>query len=224
MRLDGPDPWERYLALLRSGGNRLDPRLMGDQRDSEGRRFITFADALLKVQQVALVGWPLPGQRSVKEVLVSMRDAGQSGWDDHHTQWSSKSGVGEKSSICREHGVICVVMRIFMQFDQVDVTNIAGCEYLCRRLLQIEAAVRRNPRQPDFDGLDPILDSSVDTSGAALAPKFMEFVSDIQKSQALIYKAGRLWKEEQTANAKQINPGKKDGKDGKGAGKGTDPP
>ena len=88
--------------------------------------------------------------------------------------------------MCREHGIICVVLRLFMQFDQLDISNLAGCEYLVRRLLQIEAAVKRNPRQPDFEGLDAILDSSVDTSGAALAPKFMEFVANIQKSQALV--------------------------------------
>ena len=71
--------------------------------------------------------------------------------------------------------------------------------------MQIEAAVKRNPRQPDFEGLDAILDSSVDTSGAALAPKFMELVANIQKSQALVYKAGRLWHEEQTQMNKKTN-------------------
>ena len=204
VRLVGPTPWEAYLKLI-ADGPRLDCRLSGDQRDTEGRRFMTFPDALLKIKPINHVGWPLPGDRSVKEVLTSMRDSGQAGWDDHHTCWTTKSGVGGKSSVCREHGIICVVLRLFMQFDQLDISNLAGCEYLVRRLLQIEAAVKRNPRQPDFEGLDAILDSSVDTSGAALAPKFMEFVANIQKSQALVYKAGRLWHEEQTQMNKKTN-------------------
>ena len=198
VKLEGLTPWEDYLKIL-SAGPRLDCRLTGDHRDTEGRRFLTFADALLKIKPEKLIGWPLQGSRSVKEVLTSMRDAGQAGWDDHHSTWTAKSGVGAKSSVCREHGIICVVLRIFMQFDQLDISNVAGCEYLVRRVLQIEAAVKKNPRQPDFEGLDAILDSSVDTSGAAIAPKFMAFVADIQKSQALVYKAGRLWQEEQTA-------------------------
>ena len=33
------------------------------------------------------------------------------------------------------------------QFDQLDLVNIAGAEFLIRRVLQLEAATRRNPRQ-----------------------------------------------------------------------------
>ena len=51
-----------------------------------------------------------------------------------------------------------------------------------------------------------------------MAPKFIEFVANIQKSQALVYKAGRLWHEEQTQMNKKSNTGK-DGNP-KGGGKG----
>lgn len=217
VRLEGPDPWAGYLRIL-ARAPRTDSRLVGDTRDAEGKRFMSFTDAAIQSRPEEIPGWPLPGARSVKEVLNSMRDAGQTSWDEHHANWISKSGVGPKSAVAREHGMLSVCLRILMQFDQVDLTNIAGCEYLVRRMIQIEAAVKRNPRQPDFEGLDAILDSSVDTSGAALAPKFMEYVSGIQKSQALIYKAGRIWNEEQAALAKAS---KASGSGSKGGGGGS---
>ena len=103
-----------------------------------------------------------------------------------------------------------------MHFDQVDISILSGCEYSVRRLIHIEAAAKRNPRQPDFEGLDAILDASTDSSGAASATKFMDYVANIQKDQVMVYKAGRLWHEEQTQLSKKNNTGNQKSGGGKG--------
>ena len=87
-------------------------------------------------------------------------------------------------------------------------------------MLQIEAATRRNPRQPDFEGLDGILDVAPDEGGSAILPKFTEWVGKQQQSEAAVLKAGRPWREEQSSLKKQAQGGAKKEKE-KGAGKGS---
>ena len=90
--------------------------------------------------------------------LLATRDSGQSSYDEQCAAWLRKSGVPEKSSAAREHRGISIASRLLPSFDQADAANSAAAELLSRRLLQIEAATRRNPRQPDLEGLDGILD------------------------------------------------------------------
>ncbi len=78
---------------------------------------------------------------------------------------------------------------------------------LSRRLLQIEAATRRNPRQPDFEGLDGILDVALDEGGSAILPRFTEWVGKQQQAEASLLKAGRQWREEQTSIKKTAGKG-----------------
>ena len=56
VKLTGVDPWPAYLRLI-AEGPRDDSRLMGDLRDSEGKRFMTFSQSLLKVSPVDMIGW-----------------------------------------------------------------------------------------------------------------------------------------------------------------------
>jgi len=80
---------------------------------------------------------------------------------------------------------------------------------LSRRLMQIEAATRRNPRQPDFEGLDGVLDVALDEAGSAILPRFTEWVGKQQQAEAQILKAGRQWREEQASLKKNSRNGGK---------------
>ena len=71
-------------------------------------------------------------------------------------------------------------------------------------------AVKKNPKQPDFDGLDAILDTSLDASGVVIASKFMEWVGNQQKAKAVVMKADRQFAEEQEALKKKQKGGKGD--------------
>ena len=193
---------------LRSGAGR-DPRLLGDERDQDGARFLCFREVVQRAREVSVTGWPLKGQRAAKEAMLAVRDAGQEGWDDHHAHWARRSGIGEKTATAREHRVICMALRLLTQFDQVDMCGLASAELLVRRLRQLETATRRNPRQPDFDGLDMVLDTAVDDSGALVLPTFDAWVSAQQRAEATVLKAGREWRDEQAARAKGDQKGKK---------------
>jgi len=193
-----PDTWADYQVRTADGKAR-DPRLLGDVRDQDGARHLTFKEALLRTKEVSLKGFPLKGPRAAPELLLAIRDAGQAGYDDHCTTWLRKSGVSDKSAAAREYRCICIALRLLQTYDQIDAANSAAAEFLSRRLMQIEAATRRNPRQPDFEGLDGILDVALDEAGSAILPRFTEWVGKQQQAEAQILKAGRQWREEQAS-------------------------
>ena len=138
-----------------------------------------------------------------KEFLLAIRDAGQSSLEDHSSVFIRQSGLPDKSAAAREHRLLSKILRLLHQYDQVDICNLAGVELLVRRLLQVGAATRKNPRAPNYDGLEIILDSALDEHGCAVVPKFSKWVAEQQKSDYKVLEGSRKWQEEQEALKKK---------------------
>ncbi|CAK0895895.1 unnamed protein product [Prorocentrum cordatum] len=197
--------FDAYLARARGGAGR-GPRVVGDERDQDGGRYIDFRDSVRRMKETTIPGWPLQGRRATREAVLSLRDGGQGNWEEHHATWLRRSGVAERGNVAREHHMICVSLRMMQQFDQLDLFNIAGAEYLVRRLKQLESATRKNPRAPDFEGLDLILDAGVDDTGGMVLPEFDGWVGDQARARAQTMKANRQWQEERTAAQPKAPP------------------
>ena len=75
-------------------------------------------------------------------------------------------------------------------------------------------AVEKNPRHPDFSGLEDVLAGPRSVSGSAHVPKYLEHVTARQKDRAQILKQQRLYQEE----AAKRRSGKGDGKGETGDG------
>ena len=65
-----------------------------------------------------------------------------------------------------------------------------------RRMIQIEMAVSRNSKMPDFTGLSVVLSSVTDGSGAVQTKGFHKWVADKNEARARIMKSERLYHEE----------------------------
>ena len=102
-----------------------------------------------------------------------------------------------------EQSLLSEVLRWQVRFDRLDVSMPASAELCVRRLVQIEAAVRRNPKVPDFSGLGALMSAATDESGGATAAVFTQWVADRQKDQAAVAKQGRLLREGQAAGRKR---------------------
>eukprot|EP00972_Heterocapsa_arctica_P102307 15074338-Heterocapsa_arctica.AAC.1 len=63
-------------------------------------------------------------------------------------------------------------------------------------------AVERNPKIPDFDGLDPMLTSAITPNGSVVTEKFTEWLKARQSDTAQVMKQGRLLREEKAAASK----------------------
>eukprot|EP00971_Amphidinium_carterae_P052221 1027986-Amphidinium_carterae.3 len=179
-----------------------DPRLSGDTIGPDGARRIPFDQAVMAIKEVDIVGNPHTGPRAAREFLMSVHQAGQTVLT-HHLDWRSKSGVSDRSVVCRAHKEWSDLLHALMCYDELNVGGLVSGETICRKLIQIETAVRRNPRQPDFEGLDLMMTSVLDESGAAQASSYMSWATGKQRDEAQVLKQGRLLREEREAEARR---------------------
>ena len=80
--------------------------------------------------------------------------------------------------------------------DRVNLRRSAAGEHICRRILQQQAAIRRDPTSPNFEGLEPYMSHAAGTSGVVRAPKFEKFVAERNRDTSTVLKQMRLAKEE----------------------------
>ena len=129
--------------------------------------------------------------------------------------WMRKSGVVSGSAAAHEHRTGLETLRLLIEVDQLDGSNLQGMENLCRRLVQIELAVERSPGRPDFSGLQETMGGPVRDTGAASTRKFTSWLGQRQKDRANVLKNTRLEKEERDTAAKTTKTSAKG--EGKGA-------
>ena len=197
-----------------------DDRLSGNSRDKSGRRRVDVTMAMSRLKAVVVVGTPHQGPSACLEFLESIEQAGQSN-AQHHVDWRTKSGVSEKSQICRSHKDWSEVLYDMLCIDELNAPALVSAEAVVRKILQIETAVRRNPKQPDFEGLELLTTQMLDESGGATAPVFASWLSTRQRDEAQILKQGRLLREERTAEGKRSAAGGGGGR-GRGGGSAAD--
>lgn len=160
-----------------------------------------FDDAIKKMRDVEIPGNPHQGPKATREFLEGCAHARQSVLQ-HHLEWRSRSGISDKSAVCRAHKDWSEVLHDMLCLDELNVVGLVSGEAVVRKILQIETAVRRNPRQPDFEGLEMLTMQVLDETGGVSAAAFSAWVSSRQRDEAQVLKQGRLLREERAATAK----------------------
>ena len=199
------DDW-RKTRLLEGG----DSRLLGDHKDSAGKRRLDLGSAVELMKQEPDTEFPIAGVRAAKELHEAVSE-GPGNFLSYHAEWLRLSGVSKKSSAAHIHGSLSECLRLLHSYDQIDASSTAIGEHLSRWMIQTELAVERNPLSPDYGGLDIIAGSAVQADGRASTSKFNEWMSSRLKERAQIWKQERLFAQE-----------KKNLRGKKGGGKGHD--
>ena len=186
-----------WMEYMRNGTGR-DERLAGMVRDGAGRRFVPLHEylGLLRPQDRAKdKDYPHRGPSAAIEVLQGVRASGREliAYDEH---WAANSGISPQSSIRHEHRTIFHTLAMLQSWNQVDIPNLAGCEYLCRRAVQIQRAVRVNPRAPSFIGLHKMTEHSLDEAGGLATADFTQHFASVAEADARILKQNRLLRSE----------------------------
>ena len=99
--------------------------------------------------------------------------------------------------------------------DRLDCYRLTSAQHLARRVLQVQKAVRRNPRSPDFENLTEYMRHAADATGTVSAPVFDRHVADRQRDEAQVMKQTRLAREENDADEKRKKGPKGGGKNEK---------
>ena len=111
--------------------------------------------------------------------------------------WAAAAGVSLQSSAGRHHLALTILLYHFLCFDQVEGMQLAGIEMLCRQLLQIERACKKDPKNPDYRGLEVMTQSRLlDGAATAGSGDFARFVAQEQQTEAFALKQQRLFAEE----------------------------
>ncbi len=186
-----------WMSSLRTGPGR-DPRVAGNVRDGSGRRHCTLhghLGMLRPVDRSKDKTYPHPGPSAAIELLSSVRSSNHEliAYDDY---WSKNSGISQQSAIRCEHRSIFHALGLFQSWDQIDLPNTAGGEYLCRRAVQIQRAVRVNPRAPSFLGLHKMIEHALDESGGVSTKDFTAHFATVAEADARVLKQNRLFRQE----------------------------
>ncbi|CAK0822646.1 unnamed protein product, partial [Prorocentrum cordatum] len=181
----------------------VDIRLNGDQRSKIGRRDVDFRDAVEQMEEVELADYTDLGPRAMGEFVTSVA-VGSGNLTSYQAEWERMSGVFSGGAQCHEHRSLLEIARRAICMDQLNVKNLHCMEALVRRVIQIEMAVQRNPRHPDFSGLEDAVGGPTGASGSAAVPRYTEFVVARQKDRANILKQMRALPRLKTVGALDV--------------------
>jgi len=195
-----------WLAAKRSGAGR-DPRLLLRDKKPDGRA-VLLRDVARNMDTTASPSTQIfAGPSALAEIIRSVESSGLEfiGWG---AQYVSTSGIGAQSGLAREFSQHVYTLHYMHCIDGLDGGHLASAEHVARRMLQIQKAVKRNPKSPDFDSLEAYTRHMVDSTGSAFTPVFDKHVAEIQRASAVTLKQDRLNREE-AEHEKERQKGKK---------------
>ena len=114
-------------------------------------------------------------------------------------QFIVSSGMGPRTALAIELRWAVHTVYLLGAVDRLNLPKLTAAEHLARRILQIQRAVVRNPRAPDFEALEVFGRHLPSTSQPMRSPHFDKFVTEEQKVSAFLLKQHRLFKEEVNA-------------------------
>ena len=115
------------------------------------------------------------------------------------------SGLGNRSGLAVELRWLVFGLHMMATRDRLNLPRIATSEHFARRILQIQKATRRNPKAPDFTGLEAYTSHLGGGTAPMRTPAFDKFVMEAQKSQAFLLKQARLLREELRSGGQPSN-------------------
>ena len=152
---------------------------------------------MAEAKEVKRADTPFRGPAARVELLDAIRASGKD-IPGYHEFWVRQSGVSPESPAAHTHKSLMSVLAHLVHIDQVNVLGLDGVEMLARQTLRLHRAVRKNPKAPDFKGLDIMVASKLDMGGSALTGEFARWTAEEQKSEAFTMKQQRLFAEETT--------------------------
>jgi hypothetical protein len=214
-----PADLEAWKDEKRSGPRR-DPRVLPPRRDAQGHRYSTLRQAMLEMtmasssaasstsstaaSMVARMGsdWIFRGPSAVSELLRGVRASGED-LSGYHEYYCRASGLEPANAVAIKHRDLLSILHHMVTFDQLDAPFLASAELCARLILQCQAAVKKSPKQPDFRGLQMMVQSDLDSGGGVLTGDFARFVAEEQKTEAFTLKQQRLYADETTQSQKR---------------------
>ena len=193
-----------------------DARLLGPLLyDAKGRRHMKFEAGVKQLTEEALADYPLEGERTAAWLYDYVVEHGPS-FDARHTRWMVEQHVEKDTFAANIHDLLGLCLSTAITYDQVDPSNLACLEVVCRAYQLVE----ETGGSLVIEGFEHYVGRSQGASlrrGIALAPTLAKHAVDRQAAQTNILKERRKAREEQLAEkTAKGNP--------KGGGRAQKPP
>lgn len=200
------DEWKEKKRPGLPGGDAGDLRLLACSRMSSGKRQLGLERALQLMSDQKFDDWPHRGPKATREFLENVVENGGD-ITTYHSSFMRKSGLSDNSAAAHEYKNLLGILKLAVSYDQLDCSNLASIEQVVRRVIEIQTAVRRNPKHPTFDAFDYNTRGSVDEMGGARAPGYAEWMAEQQRAEAKSLKSTREWREEQAQERRRTGKG-----------------
>lgn len=130
------------------------------------------------------------------EFLNGVRSSGEE-FLYYHDALMSDLGVHVDSALALAHREEMSTLMHVPNYDKSDFGICACLELVARYALQRRNVARRNPKNPDYKGLELMMATSLDSKSAAHVDEFGRFVVEGQGVEAFTLKQQRLYAEEE---------------------------
>lgn len=194
-----------------------DARVLPVMFDVEGKRFREFRDAVNILQASTFADWPVKGPRTTLWCLRYVLEHGGT-LLSHHARWKTEAKLQATDYGVQQHELLCRILTSMLQYDQLDLCNLASAELAFRELQLIEQKhydrllpAKGQERPGDFSSAgEHLLFLGSSQSQVMVCPALKEWLAEQMKGEAMIMKEMRKAREER---ALLRGPKPKEGKD-----------
>ena len=171
--------------------------------DEQGRRSRDFSDCLPRLREDAWEDWLVRGPRTLRWCLRHMGEHGGSpmAW---HTRWLAMARLQPTDEMAIAHETACRVLQTLCCYDQVDVSNLAGCEIIGRQLQLVEErryeSLVRGQQSEAHASTDAhlFLGHQSSRGGLCISPLLDEWIAEELRKESATLKERRKAREERT--------------------------
>ncbi len=200
-----------------------DARTLSVKYDKSGTPCRDYKEAVELCSETEIQGFIVRGPRTAAWVLRFLAEQGSP--IQRHTRFKVEARLSSTDPGVSQHENLCKLLQVGLTFDQLDMTNLAMVELMCRELQMIEEKYSDRLRSTNdmSDEVHLFLGTHSSQGNVCMDPALRAWISTELKDEAAINKERRRAREErQLQRAPPARETPQGGDPGKGGGKKAD--
>lgn len=174
-----------------------DIRTMAVRYSANGDRLRNFKETVAEMVECEMEDFPY-SPRTCLEYLRAVGTVAESNVAQHNS-WVQQSRIPESSRAVYENEALSQILDVAINFDALQVCNLACFELLVRRKQLIAEAHQFNPASPSYEGSEYWMGNRYKSGGAIIVPSLTEHVSKQLQADSAIMKERRKLAESKAA-------------------------
>jgi hypothetical protein len=179
-----------------------DARTLAIERNTNHERYRSLLSAVNAYEQNDFVDWPLDGPRTALWLAKELSKTGMNPIG-RHSHWRHETNIKDDERSGSIHELLSEVLELMITYDQLDLSNLASAETLCRHMQLIEFETKKkNDARKGADSSEYYLGRSRRTGGNLLSPELQKHIADKASRDTSILKEQRKAAEERALTRK----------------------